>query len=67
MFRDLDADGVKVTAYMTAHLNIDGDVFKDAAEVGTQMLKNGLNSLRLCRKTTGLETPMDLRWQAYIV
>ena len=38
MFRDLDADGVKVTAYVTAHLNIDGDVYKDAAEVGAQVL-----------------------------
>ena len=38
VIRDLDADGVKVTAYVTAHLNIDGDVYKDAAEVGAQLL-----------------------------
>ena len=32
-FRDLDAEGVKVTAYVTAHLNVDGDVYAEAAAV----------------------------------
>ena len=32
-FRDLDAEGVKVTAYVTAHLNVDGDVYTEAAAV----------------------------------
>lgn len=31
--RDLDAEGVKVTAYITAHLNVLGDVYGEAAEV----------------------------------
>ena len=31
--RDLDAEGVKVTAYVTAHLNVDGDVYTEAAAV----------------------------------
>ena len=31
VIKDLDAEGVKVTAYITAHLNIDGDVYKDNA------------------------------------
>ena len=31
--RDLDAEGVKVTAYITAHLNVLGDVYAEAAEV----------------------------------
>ena len=33
--RDLDAEGVKVTAYVTAHLNIDGDVYAEAAAVSS--------------------------------
>ena len=33
LFRDLDAEGVKVTAYVTAHLNVDGDVYAEAAAV----------------------------------
>ena len=32
-FRNLDAEGVKVTAYVTAHLNVDGDVYTEAAAV----------------------------------
>merc|ERR1711971_608283 len=31
VIRDLDAEGVKVTAYVTAHLNVDGDVYAEAA------------------------------------
>ena len=40
-FRDLDAEGVKVTAYVTAHLNVDGDVYAEAAavsEIKTKLL-----------------------------
>ena len=33
LFRDLDAEGVKVTAYVTAHLNVEGDVYTEAAAV----------------------------------
>ena len=33
LLRDLDAEGVKVTAYVTAHLNVDGDVYAEAAAV----------------------------------
>ena len=31
VIKDLDDEGVKVTAYITAHLNTEGDVFQDAA------------------------------------
>jgi len=31
VIRDLDAEGVKVTAYVTAHLNVEGDVYAEAA------------------------------------
>ena len=33
LLRDLDAEGVKVTAYVTAHLNVEGDVYAEAATV----------------------------------
>ena len=33
--RDLDAEGVKVTAYVTAHLNVEGDVYAEAAAVSS--------------------------------
>ena len=35
LLRDLDAEGVKVTAYVTAHLNVDGDVYAEAAAVSS--------------------------------
>ena len=34
--RDLDAEGVKVTAYVTAHLNVEGDVYAEAAAVSSE-------------------------------
>jgi len=48
VIQDLDAEGVKVTAYITAHLNVDGDIFQDAAnedywlkaENGDQLLQD---------------------------
>ena len=59
VIRDLDAEGVKVTAYMTAHLNIDGDVYGEAAEVGLM----GLMVLKPQppRRITGCEHPMGPR------
>ena len=38
LLRDLDAEGVKVTAYVTAHLNVDGDVYAEAADVSSHFL-----------------------------
>ena len=35
VLRDLDAEGVKVTAYVTAHLNVEGDVYAEAAAVSS--------------------------------
>ncbi len=33
MIADLKEEGVRVTAYITPHLNVDGDVFKEHEEV----------------------------------
>ena len=54
--RDLDAEGVKVTAYVTAHLNVDGDVYAEAASVSSNFVFLFLATNNLIfppRKTTG--------------
>ena len=48
VIQELDDEGVKVTAYITAHLNVEGDVFEEAAnenywltnEDGEQLLQD---------------------------
>ena len=56
LLRDLDAEGVKVTAYVTAHLNVDGDVYGEAASVSSNFVFLFLATNNLIfppRKTTG--------------
>lgn len=52
--RDLDAEGVKVTAYVTAHLNVEGDVYAEAAAVSSQFF---LHSSFLFPKITSSNHP----------
>ena len=54
LLRDLDAEGVKVTAYVTAHLNVDGDVYAEAAAVSISFFfGHKYNLIFPPRRTTG--------------
>ena len=46
VIQDLKQEGVMVTAYITAHLNVDGDVFQEHAEEDAWLKDENGNQLR---------------------
>ncbi len=54
---DLKQEGVRVTAYITPHLNVDGDVFKEHEEVQTDsILVKPIPNANVFRTTIGSRT-----------